>query len=455
MATPVSRRRFLRSAAVLAAGAVVAACGATPTPAPQPTKPAAAAATAPAAVPATAVDTGPLRILWAAQVALVKYFENYTTTVFGPKNNGAKVSIEQVPATAEFAQKLLSGVAAGNPPDIFREVNYQNFVMYSNQGIIMPLDDLIARDGMSKFLGEFLPGSLDMGKFKGKQYCITFGAHPSSRFVFHNKTALAKKGIQLTDRAWKWADYQSYVKTMSDPANKVYGSWLRLNTEGIVVGLRSLGTDVIDSAGTKALINSPEARPFFQMAYNLITADKATPPPTEITDWKPPFAAQKIIMANDNGYRESFLRDMVKDFEWDTFVTPNEGSKPRGVYVGDFAAITTFSKHKELAWQWAKGLLDIAEGVKRVKEAQHIPLPHPQALLPPTETFSPQYTFYIKDWIAEPPLPFPNPANGRTTEMTALLDTGFDAAWLKSDTLDNVLKKVNDSIQAVLDKPPV
>lgn len=108
-----------------------------------------------------------------------------------------------------------------------------------------------------------------------------------------------------------------------------------------------------------------------------------------------------------------------------------------------------------MAWQWAKGLLDIPEGVKRVKEAQHIPLPHPQALLPPTETFSPQYTFYIKDWIAEPPLPFPNPANGRTTEMTTILDTGFDAAWLKSDTLDNVLKKVNDSIQAVLDKPPV
>jgi ABC-type glycerol-3-phosphate transport system substrate-binding protein len=449
MSQDLSRRRFLRSAAALAAGAVAAACGATPTPLPA----------KPAATPAPVVDTGPLRVLYKADAAFIKYCEDYSATRFGPKNNGAKVNMEMVSTIAEFAQKLLSGMAAGDQVDVWYAGNTESFAMYAGQGMIMPLDDLISRDGLQTFLGAFLTNSLDAGKFKGKQYGIPFGAHPSSRYLFYNKTALGKKGIQLTDRKWKWADYRAYAKTMVDPANKVFGSWLRLNVEGFTVGLRSLGTDIIDSTGTKSLINTPEARPFFQMAYDLIS-EKLSPPMTEVSDWKPPFAAQKIMMANDNGQRGANLRQIVKDFEWGVWVTPNEGSKPRGLLVTAFMPISAFSKHKELAWQWTKGLLDVSEGVKRVKDLGFIPLPHPDAMLPASETFTDDYTFYIKEWMAEPPLPFQLAANGRVDEMTALLGTNtpsssFDPAWLKTDTLDNVIKNVHNAVQAVLDKPPV
>jgi ABC-type glycerol-3-phosphate transport system substrate-binding protein len=456
MSHTMTRRHFVAGAGVAAAGVLLGACQpkvveVTKEVPKEVTKVVEKLVTP---VPSTAVpakaDVGPLRIMWNGQTALVKYFEQYSADVFGPKNNGAKVNIEVTP-DAEFSQKLLAGVAAGNPPDIFREVNYLGFTHYCIEGVILALDDLIARDGFEKHLATFLPGALDAGKFKSKQYCIPFGGHPSSYFLFFNKTALGKKGIKLEDKKWTWSEYVQVAQTMADAPNKVYGSWVRLNTEGFLVGLRSLGSDLIDETGAKCLVGAEQSRPFFDMVYKLITEYKVTPTPTDVGDWKPPFAAGKIMMANDNGYRESFLRETVKEFEFDTFLTPNEGKKPRGCFVCDFSAITSFSKHRDLAWEWAKGILQVEEGIKRVKDARHIPLPTEAALLPKGETLSPQYEFYVKQWIAEPPLPFPNPANGRTTEVTSILENRFQAAWLKTEPLDTVIKKVQEEIQKVLD----
>jgi ABC-type glycerol-3-phosphate transport system substrate-binding protein len=377
----------------------------------------------------------------------------YSDKKFAPAYNGAKVEIQMMPQ-AEHSQKLLSGFAAGIPPDIFPSCNIVYFQAFCMQGIILGLDELIARDNYQSHLATFLPGTIDAGKYKGKQYCIPFGGHPSSYFLFYNKTALNAKGIKLEDKSWKWADYERVAKEMSDPAKKVFGSWMRLNTEGFFVGMRSLGIDILDATGTKSQITSEQARPFFEMAYRLIAEDKASMPSNQ-GDWKAPFAAKSIMMANDNGYRDSFMAEMVKDFEWDTFVTPNEGKMPRGVFVCDFASITTFSKHIDLAWEWQKGILTVEEGISRVRDARHIPLPIEAAMLPAGQELRHQYLFYIKEWLANPPLPGVNPANGRTSEVFDLLQKGFDQAWLGTKTLDETLKTVNDAMQVVLDKPPV
>ncbi len=461
MAMQMTRRRFLAGTAATAAGSVLAACQPKTVEVvkevtrvvPGGEQPAGEATALPEPQPA-GTDAGPLRVLWVSQTALVESFEQYSKNVFGPKNNGATVEFLQVPQT-EFSQKLLSGMAAGDPPDLFREVNYQGFAHYCMEEVILPLDEYIARDNYQEYLDTFLPGSVEAGQFDGKQYCIPFGGHPSSFYLFYNKTALEEKGFKLDNKDWTWAEYLEMVRAMSDPANKVYGTWLRLNLEGFVVGLRSLGTDIIDETGTKSLIGAPEARPFFEMAYKMINEYNAAPRPSDIADWKPPFAAQKIMTANDNGYRESFLREMVEDFEWDTFVTPNESGKPRGVFVCDFSPITSFSKHKDLAWEWVKGTLEVEEGINRVRDARHIPLPVEAALLPEGETISPQYEFYIKEWMANPPLGIALPANGRTTEVFDLLQQGFDSAWLGMEPLDDAIKRVDTEVQKVLDKPRV
>jgi ABC-type glycerol-3-phosphate transport system substrate-binding protein len=224
------------------------------------------------------------------------------------------------------------------------------------------------------------------------------------------------------------------------------------------VGVRSLGGDIIDPTGTKSLLDSEPALRWFEFVFRLLHEEKVVAPPLDVRDWKPPFAAGKIMMANDNGYRDSFLREMVEDFEFDTFQTPNEGDKPRGVLVCDFAGITSASKHIDLAWEWNKGILDTEQGISRVDNARFIPLPTPAALLPPGKELYPQYEFYVKRWIEDPPIPLTQPANGRTAEAyRQLLQTGFDPALVVGDPepIDEVLASMHEQLQTILEKDPV
>jgi ABC-type glycerol-3-phosphate transport system substrate-binding protein len=395
------------------------------------------------------VDTGPLTIMWVSQVALVENFQKYSEEVFSPANNGAEVEFIIVPHT-EFPQKLLSGIAAGNPPDIFRTVSVYLFNQYANGGVLLALDDLIARDGYQGYLDTFLPGSLDAGQVGGKQFGIPFGAHPSSQFLFHNKTALAEKGITLDDFDWTWADYAEVANTMTDPDNQVFGTWIRCNLEGWVVGVRSMGGDIMDSTGTKSLLDDEPAQRWFEFVFKLLHEDQVVAPPLDVRDWKPPFAAGKIMMANDNGYRDSFLREMVEDFEFDTFQIPNEGDMPRGVLVCDFAGITSASNHVDRAWEWNKGILETEQGISRVENARFIPLPTPAALLPEGKELAPQYEFYVRRWIEDPPIPLTQPANGRAAEAyRQLLQKGFDSAWVIGDPapIDEVRLSAHEQLQ--------
>jgi multiple sugar transport system substrate-binding protein len=413
------------------------------------------------------VDKGPLTILWTEQLPLIKYFEAYSAERWVPGKEGVKVNITIVPQT-ELPQKLLSGIAAGSPPDIFRSQNAENFSQMALGGVILPLDELIARD---KFpLDQFLQNSLAAGKLKGKQYCIPCFSHPSSCYLFYNKTVLDKAGIKLHEKKeqfvksgyklgsvdWKWDELVEIMRKTTDPAQKVFGGCIRADYWGIIEGFRTMGGDLLSTDGTKSYITDEPARRFLTMFHTLVTKDKAIPQPTDVPSFLAPFAAGKIIVANEGGYRESTLRNTVKDFEFDIFMQPYEGAVPPGTLAAGFTAITGATKHMDLAWSWVKGLLTTEEGVKRTKEAQITPFPTREALLHPDSIgVSPYYEFYVRQWMTNPPLPVPLPANGRQTEVNDLMNKVFQPAWLGTATLEATIENAHKQLQAILDKPAV
>ena len=438
----LSRRGFLQAAGIGVAGFALAACALT-----------AAPTSSEAGGDAGATAEGEtLNILWVTQTALLEHFRNYSADDFGPANNGATVEFEESPKQ-EFPQKILSGIAAGTPPDLFRIVNVENFAQFAMNDIILPVDDLIARDNYGDYTSTFLDGSLETFQMRGQQFAIPIGAHPSSQYLFYNKTVLDEQGITLDNRDWTWEEYADVVRTVADPDNQVFGSWIRTNFEGYMCGVRSMGGDLIGEDGTKSLLSTEEAMRFWTLLHTLITEEGVSTEYVQVDDWKPPFADGKIIMSNDNGYRESFLHEMVEDFEFDTFLIPNEGDLPRGGLIADASAIVAESSKTDLAWEWVKGTLATEQGVKRV-QARYIPLPTEEALLDPVVMVSPQYEFYVRQWIENPPLPAPTAANGRTSEVFAALQSGLEAAWLGSEEMETVVMRVDEEVQGILDKDP-
>ena len=392
-----------------------------------------------------------LQALWVAQTALVEYFENYSARSSALKrrrDGGVHAGTRQ-----RNSPENAVGHRGRDPADLFRVVNVAAFTQLAANDIILALDDLIDRDGYQALHRHLHPGH--GGNLQLQWHPVRHSFRSPSQFPISllQQDRLERPGIVLNDPGWSWADYVEVAKTVTDPDNDVFGSW---------GGPTSRDTWSVSAPWRRPAQRGRHAIPD-QLGRSLgvlepaVCADhehKTTVQPTDIRDWKPPFAEQKIMMANDNGYRESFLREMVQDFEFDTFLIPNMGDVPRGGLVGDISAISAASGHHDLAWEWVKGTLATEEGIKRVQNARFIPLPTEAALLHEDAMVSHQYEFYVRQWINEPPRAAPTAGNGRTSDVFSTLQRGMEAAWLATEPLTDVVNSVDKEIQDILDMPP-
>ena len=184
----ISRRAFLRMAA-LAGGAVpLAACGGAPA-APQATAeqapPTAAPAAQPTAVPAAAQPTAaPVAPAPADEQVTIEWFNRYTTPTtqeiipkmvdaFEQANPGIKVKYENPGNGEGYIEALLSRIAGGNPPDI--ATLYEPPVEFAARGSLVGIDDMMAAAKTAR-PDAFFPAPLKSCQWQGKTYGLPSSA---------------------------------------------------------------------------------------------------------------------------------------------------------------------------------------------------------------------------------------------------------------------------------------
>ena len=104
-------------------------------------------------------------------------------------------------------QKIKVAIAGGNGPDLTDSFDW-SIPQYAQQGIALPLDDLIARDDYD--LSDFIPAALESGKFQGKQYALPINV--SFQMMYYNKKLLADAGFTEPPKTSKEL-YDVAVKT--------------------------------------------------------------------------------------------------------------------------------------------------------------------------------------------------------------------------------------------------
>jgi len=172
-----SRRDFLRMAGVAAGAAALAAagaaCAAQPTAAPAaPAATSAPAATAAVTQPtqAPAAPSGSVDLLYWDNNAFEFYqkpWDEKFPALIKEKIPNAKLTI----AHAQDGDKFLTAINAGTPPDLFFTWDQSGKVgSWINGGLLLPLDDMMAVDGLTKDM--FPSGMLDQASYGGKTYGI-------------------------------------------------------------------------------------------------------------------------------------------------------------------------------------------------------------------------------------------------------------------------------------------
>lgn len=170
---------------------------------------------------------------------------------------GVKVEPEFA-SWSDINKKLLASIAAGDPPQIVTVHDFYIFELAAN-GLIRPVDDVIAKIGKADYADNTLSAYTRDGKTWGVPFSIGMNV------LWYRTDLYEKHGLKAP---MTWAEYENNAKVLMeagkvDGQQKMYGtamsSGLNWFAEDSIHGwLWTNGATITDAAG-KTTINSKEA----------------------------------------------------------------------------------------------------------------------------------------------------------------------------------------------------
>ncbi len=326
------RAALARGGALLAAGAVTAACRPAATPGEEP----GAGAVPYKVISGNKFDAGE-RLEWA----------KLTAAEFS-RINGPRLTAEHV--IMPFDQ-LVPALVAGTGPDVTQSSGswFSDFV---EKGHLKEITPYVKRD------------KLDMNRWyvqeevlfrKGKQYGMPFWQAHS--VYLYNKTLFSKHAVKPPDNEnWTWNDLLDAAIKLTR-SGETFGLQMPFGFEfGWLNFLRSAGENYINKEKTKTTLNTPGAIEVFQWLVDLVLKHKVHPSPGDTSlgpgNWW--YQGKIAIQLSGTGILGGTLT-AKPDFEWDLFVTPKHPRLgKRGISSNENPMVVTKdSKNPEAAYKLA------------------------------------------------------------------------------------------------------
>jgi putative chitobiose transport system substrate-binding protein len=162
-------------------------------------------------------------------------------------------------------QKVLAGVAAGNPPDAV-QLNSTQILELAQQGALLPLDPLV--DARTRAL--YQKTALDAFTFDGKLYALP--DYAQTRIVAYNTDILKKAGLDAKNLPKTIPGMIEWAKTIKDKTG-LYGFAPLIANQDFQKVFLEAGLPLFDAKRTKAVFNGPEHVALLQQYIDLRKKD--------------------------------------------------------------------------------------------------------------------------------------------------------------------------------------
>jgi putative chitobiose transport system substrate-binding protein len=180
------------------------------------------------------------------------------------KTTGNALKWTDLPQAA-IQQKVLAGVAAGNPVDAV-QLNSTQVLELSQQGALQPLNDLLD----AKTLGAYQKTAKDAFTFEGKLYALP--DYATTRIVAYNTEILKKAGIDENKLPKSIQGLLEVGKTIKDKAG-VYGISPLIDGVNFLKTFQEAGLPILNEKRNKAVFNSSEHVALLQQYVDLRKKD--------------------------------------------------------------------------------------------------------------------------------------------------------------------------------------
>jgi multiple sugar transport system substrate-binding protein len=276
--------------------------------------------------------------------------------------------------------------------------------------------------------------------------------------VFYNVDAFKEAGVDLppttwTDDGWKWENFLAAAKRLTIPGER-WGVLVFDDTSSETTFTVNNGTDGIYSKdGTRFTLADPGSVEGIQWLADLSLKHKVQPPWEDIQagasnpDYSlSQFATGKVAMMTRNFGAAAYMRQNIKDFEWDLAPIPGNLSQ-KTISTLIVWAIPAKAKNPDGAWKLLRSFTDLTGAKALAEQRDLVPANKEAAKLLEAKAATPEHLALIVEAAEHGVNENFNP---HIQQARALYRPQLDLIYTGQKTAKEALEGVKDRVEQAL-----
>jgi multiple sugar transport system substrate-binding protein len=393
----------------------------------------------------------PLTVLAQGGEEVVIRYTNFTagqdreaelTTIidaFEAENPGIVIEPLNVPY-GDYFTMLQADFVGGDPPDTF-ELNYENFVAFAANDVLMDMSAYLSEDA------PYYQGALEAFQYEGLQYALpeTF----STVVLFYNADLFDQAGVDYPNADWTWDDAIEAGTAIRALGEDIWGIHSPIQFWEFYKRAAQFDCEFFNEDRTESLINEPQCIDALETMLSLIELD-IMPDPAEMGGLGDAelFENGQLGMAVTGIWMIPAFQEA--EANWDIAVEPGQVNDAYHFFSNGIS-ISSTSEHPEEAALWAQFMTSSDVAVQTRLEAEwELPTVSDMSLFEDYLAMSPPNNRQaIFDSLLAPVNP---PTIERQAEMQAIFDEMLNAAIAGDMSAEEALNAIKDEIDYLLNE---
>ena len=237
---------------------------------------------------------------------------------FNEQYPNVKVELQSFGYDDYFTQ-LQSKIVGGSAADVF-ELNFENFVAYASEDVLLDIGDLIGDTS------GFNQTALEAFQYDGKQFGIPNSF--SNVVLIYNKDLFDKAGVSYPTDDWTWTEMSEAAKKIRAISADTYGLYRPLSFHEFYKGVKQNGGSLLSEDGKNFTVNLPQNVETLEIMSDWVTGSNVMPSDAQMGgmgDWDL-FKSGRLGMIVTGIWAFSDFTDNC-DFAWDAAVEPGNTAK--------------------------------------------------------------------------------------------------------------------------------
>ena len=364
------------------------------------------------------------------------------------------IKVPEYEDVAEGYQKVMAAAAGNAAADVYMFENKYMFG-FAARGFFLPLDDFVSASKSVK-KDDYFDNDWKECLFRGKQYLVPFD--PAPYIIGYNPELLDKAGVKYPPAEfgkWNQNDFLAAAQalTSGEGAQRVFG-WSGPSGYMLFNWVWGNGGNMLTDDKTKCVIDQPEAMDALQWAADLVLKYQVAPLPNQVAEGgtEGMFGSGRIAMFHTAPWTTIDLKQYTakSGLKWNLAAWPDGATGAHIRAPLDSWGIWIGSQHKNEAWTFIEYLASDESLTKLAKAG----------LLPAKKTVNQSDVFLKQDPQGVNWKVFIDALNGHTHPhpdtaiFQQMMDT-FNASWdviiAGKSTVQVEMPKVAETVNKLLD----